>query len=170
MSDDIDALWAMLRMLSPTDGRLFACDCAEHVLTLYHQAYPHDRRLQTTLATARAYARGQASADALLAAKRVAEDAAWEAAVDDALTNEAAPSVAATVEACCAVDVIQAITGTLNGALEAVVIAAVGGDAANTMWNNQAQLLHPEIVARYRQAEVDERIWQYQRAGRYLEC
>jgi hypothetical protein len=64
------------------------------------------------------------------------KDAAWEASVDDTLVNEAAPSVAATVEACCAVEAIDAINGVLNGTLEAVVIAAVGGNAANTMWNN----------------------------------
>jgi hypothetical protein len=168
MTNDTDALLGMLQTLNATDGRLFACDCAEHVLAIYQRCYPHDTRLQTALATARAYARGTAPASALLAAGRSAEDAAWEAAVDDSLTDEAAPSVAAMVEACCASDVIHAITGALYGALEAVVLAAVGGDAANTMWNNQAHLLDPTVVTRYRQAEDAERTWQYQHAGTYL--
>jgi uncharacterized protein YfaA (DUF2138 family) len=169
MTNDREALWALLRTLNTTDGRLFACNCAEHILPIYHSCYPDDLRLLAALTTARAYARGTVTIDALQAAESAAEDAAWEAAVDDTLTNEAAPSVAAAVEACCAREVIDAITGALNGALEAVVIAAVGGDAANMMWTNQSQLLDPAVVAQYHSVEDAERAWHYQHAGRYRE-
>jgi hypothetical protein len=37
------------------------------------------------------------------------------------------------------------------------------------MWNNQAHLLDPDAVARYRQAEDDGRTWQYQHASTHLE-
>ena len=73
------------RLLLRLDGwnkrtaRLFACDCAEHVLYLYEQHYPNDDRPRYAIEVARQYANDQATHHELLAA-RAAGDAAWDAA------------------------------------------------------------------------------------------
>ena len=83
-----DALWA-LRCVVPKDvaerdslARLLACDYAEHVLPLYKQQYPTDRRPHEAIETARRFVRGEASLGELVAA----EKAAWAAGA----TSEAA--------------------------------------------------------------------------------
>ena len=65
-------------------ARLFACDCAEHVLSLYEAKYPDDRRPRKAIETARRYAEGKAAVEELTdvwaAAWAAAEDAAEDAA------------------------------------------------------------------------------------------
>lgn len=56
--------------------RLFAADCAEHVLHSFEVKYPDDNRPRVAIETARKYARGEASDEEL----RAATDAAWDAA------------------------------------------------------------------------------------------
>lgn len=77
-------------------ARLFACDCAEHVLHLFEARYPDDARPRQAIEVARRHANGKAT-DADLAAAEVAagaaaQDAAWVAA-------EAAAGVAARATA-----------------------------------------------------------------------
>lgn len=64
--------------------RLFAADCAEHVLHLFEQEYPNDTRPREAIETARRYANGEVSAGeasaAKSAAKSAAQSAAWSAA------------------------------------------------------------------------------------------
>jgi len=63
-------------------ARLFACDCAEHVLKY---ARKQDRAtLENTIAVARRFANGKATKDELADAWDAAWDAAWAAALDDA--------------------------------------------------------------------------------------
>ena len=57
-------------------ARLFACDCAEHVLPIYEKDYPKDPRPRKAVETARAYADGKATKEELAAAR----NAAWAAA------------------------------------------------------------------------------------------
>ena len=59
--------------------RLFAADCAEHVLPLFEQAIPLDLRPRLAIATARLYAEGRASAEELAEACSEAAGAAWSA-------------------------------------------------------------------------------------------
>ena len=69
-------------------ARLFACDCAEHVLSLYEAKYPDDGRPRKAIETARRYAEGKDAVEELAAegaaawaAARAAEGAAaWAAA------------------------------------------------------------------------------------------
>ena len=65
-------------------ARLFACDCAEHVLSLYEAKYPDDGRPRKAIETARRYAEGKAAVEELTdvwaAAWAAAEDAAEDAA------------------------------------------------------------------------------------------
>src|SRR3990167_7392296 len=60
-------------------ARLFAADCAEHVLPVW-EAYTDDDRPRLAIAAARAYARGEIDLEELDAARAAAEDAAWAAA------------------------------------------------------------------------------------------
>ncbi len=61
-------------------ARLFACDCAEHVLSLYEAKYPDDRRPRKAIEVARRYAEGTATREELAAARDAAREAAWAAA------------------------------------------------------------------------------------------
>jgi hypothetical protein len=77
-------------------ARLFACDCAEHILDALEDRYPSDPRSRNAIAVARRFANGQATQDELYAAgaaagtaaraaaRAAAWDAAWAAARDAA--------------------------------------------------------------------------------------
>ncbi len=61
-------------------ARLFAADCAEHVLPIFEAKRPNDDRPRKAIEAARAFARGEIGA----AAWAAAWDAAWDAAGDAA--------------------------------------------------------------------------------------
>ena len=79
------------RLLRPVDAytdrslRLFACDCAEHVLHYYEDEYPDDNRPRECIEVARRYANGNATDDELDAARA----AAWAATGDAARRKQA---------------------------------------------------------------------------------
>jgi hypothetical protein len=105
-------------------ARLFACDCAEHVLYLYEAQYPDDRP-RKAIEVARRYAEGKAAVEELTDVRDAAEaaraaagaaavdaagvaavDAAWAAAVDaawDAAGEARAAAWAAALNASLAV-------------------------------------------------------------------
>jgi len=66
--------------------RLFAADCAEHVLPLFERRYPNDDRPRKAIEVARKFARGEVTGTerdaAWAAAWAAAGDAAWDAARD----------------------------------------------------------------------------------------
>ena len=76
-------------------ARLFACDCAEHVLPIFEKQYPGDKRPRHAIKTARRFALGTATQDELDAARTAAWEAAWEAA---RAAWEAARAAARTAE------------------------------------------------------------------------
>jgi hypothetical protein len=89
MTDGEKGVWRQARLLRRVEGwnertaRLFACDCAEHVLHLFEQVYPNDGGPRHAIEIGRLYAEGNASEEALLDARdaaRDAEAAAWDAA------------------------------------------------------------------------------------------
>jgi hypothetical protein len=61
-------------------ARLFAADCAEHVLPLFERHYPNDDRPRKAVEASRAFARGEIDRTALAAARDAARAAAWDAA------------------------------------------------------------------------------------------
>ena len=61
-------------------ARLFACDCASHVLKIFEEKYPNDKCPRKCIAMARKFARGKATHEELAAAYDAAWDAAWAAA------------------------------------------------------------------------------------------
>ena len=62
------------------NARLFAADCAEHLLPLFEAKHSNDERPRAAIEAARAYARGEATATELAAAGDAAGDAARAAA------------------------------------------------------------------------------------------
>jgi len=64
---------------SPERARLFAADCAEHVLHLYEARHPGDSRVRDCIAVSRRFALGLATRSDLAAAEDAAGDAAWAA-------------------------------------------------------------------------------------------
>jgi len=77
-----DALWALRCTTEPCDrlARLFACDCAEHVLPIFEQKNPGDKRPRKAIEVSRRYANGEATREELDAAGAAAEAAAGDAA------------------------------------------------------------------------------------------
>jgi Immunity protein Imm5 len=71
--------------LSEQDLRLFAADCAEHVLPIWRSKYPDDGRLAKAIEATRQFARGEIDDAARAAAWTAAEAAAWAAAEDAAV-------------------------------------------------------------------------------------
>jgi hypothetical protein len=84
--------------------RLFAADCAEHVLGLYESKYPNDNRPRNAIQAARDFANGRISLDELNAAAYAANaaDAAAAAYAADAEKRNDALSLATFAE-----DVVQ---------------------------------------------------------------
>ena len=89
-----DALWALRRTTEPCDrlARLFACDCAEHVLPIFEQKNPGDKRPRKAIEVSRRYANGEATREEL--------DATWAAtwAATRAATRAAAWAAAGAAE------------------------------------------------------------------------
>ena len=91
-----------------TTARLFACDCAEHVLPIYKKNYPDDETLDIVIYVSRCYALGGADENELNVAKDAVKtatrDAMWATAgaavwavagaVVETVTREAAWSAA----------------------------------------------------------------------------
>jgi hypothetical protein len=90
-----DRLWVAIQALNKKDRRLFACDCAEHVLPIYEKHYPDDSRPREAIEVARRFARGKATQKEL----RVAGAAAWAAADAADAAAEAAAWAADAAEA-----------------------------------------------------------------------
>ena len=76
------------------NARLFACDCAEHVLPIWAKQYPSDDRPAQAIVIARKYVDGQATLKELAAARAAAWDAARDAAARDAARDAAARAAA----------------------------------------------------------------------------
>ena len=92
MTDGEKGVWRQARLLRRVEewnertARLFACDCAEHVLHLFEQVYPNDGGPRHAIEIGRLYAEGNASEEALHAAwatacvaAGAAGDTAWGA-------------------------------------------------------------------------------------------
>ena len=63
-------------------ARLFAADCAEHVIHVFEREYPNDKRPRQAITAARLFASDNLSRKELAAARAAARAAAWDAARD----------------------------------------------------------------------------------------
>jgi len=112
-------------------ARLYACDCAEHVLPLYEAAMPGDTRPRRAIEVARLYADGKATSEELAAAvddaRAAARAASWAAARAAAGTAAGAAAVdaagAAAVDAAWAAARAAAWTAAGAAAVDAAVAA-----------------------------------------------
>lgn len=80
-----DTIWALRAVLPGEEqerdklARLFACDCAEHVLPIFEANFPGDHRPRQAIETSRRFALGHATVSELSAASAwAASAAAWE--------------------------------------------------------------------------------------------
>ncbi len=164
-------LASLVQRLSPAQQRLFACDCATHVLPFFERFWPDDDRPRTAIAVARRYARGAASSAELEHASDAVEACAWavsDAACINAIPLDEAASPAAIAAAGCGTsDALAAVEAVIAVAIEAVVTAAVGVEEADRIWA-KANDVTSEVRARYAAAEAQERAWQLQRAYEYV--
>lgn len=82
---DNKVVFSEARLLKPIKAwtnqtaRLFACDCAEHVLPIWEKRWPNDNRPAQAIAIARQFADGTANSKKLAAARTDAHAAAWAA-------------------------------------------------------------------------------------------
>ena len=86
VGDDKACATRRVRLAGPVDAsrelRLFAADCAEHVLPIFEKEYPGDDRPRKAIEVARRFAAGLASGDELRDAWSDAGSAAWAAKWD----------------------------------------------------------------------------------------
>ena len=123
-----DALWCLRATIEPSDkiARLFACDCADHVLHFFEEKYPNDKRPRTAIEVARRYANGEATIEELSAAS----DGVWDAASDGVWAATRAARDAAGAAA-------RAAAEAATWATSAAVWAVAGGGAAEREWQLQ---------------------------------
>ena len=120
-------------------ARLFACDCAEHVLPLFEKKYPQDERPRRAIETARNYADGNASEEKLAAAR----DAAW--------------AVAGAAAWAAAGDAAGAVAGAAAwAAAGAVARAAAGAVARDAAWAAERKWQTERLFWYLNGEEVDE--------------
>jgi hypothetical protein len=161
-------------------ARLFACDCAEHVLSLYEAKYPDDDRPRKAIEVARRYAEGTATREELAAARDAAREAAWAAAgaareaawaARDAAeaAREAAGDAARAATLAAALDAAEAARAASLAAVWAAAGAAAGAaaeDAAGAAWE---AAWAAEGAAAGAAARAAEQQWQVERLGEILE-
>ena len=139
--------WQEARLLRCYEGwneraaRLWACECAGHVLHIFEKAYPDDKRPRRVIETARRYALGAATDEELAAAG----DAAWAAARTARTAWDAAWAAARTAR--------TAWAATWAAAWAARAAAGAAGDAGDAAWGA---------------AGAAERKWQVGRLAQYL--
>ena len=145
--------WQEARLLRCYEGwneraaRLWACECAGHVLHIFEKAYPDDKRPRRVIETARRYALGAATDEELAAA-----GAAWAAAWAARTAAWAAARAAAWAAWDAAGDAGDAAWGAW-AAGDAAWAAGAAGDAAGDAGDA---------------AGAAERKWQVGRLAQYL--
>jgi hypothetical protein len=150
-----DRFWCVLRpdVIGARTCRIFACDCAGHVLPIFERLVPGDNRPRVAIETAIRHLDGLATAAELSTARDAARDAAWATAWDAA---GAARSAAAAARAA------GAAAGYAAG-----VAAATARDAAwATAWDAAARAA--AAAARAAGAAAAERDWQLARVRELL--
>ena len=140
-----DAIWC-LRAVEGYDRekRLFACDCAEHVLHLYEEKYPDDDRPRKAIEVSRRYADGEATSDELVAA---AADAAWAARAAWVAADAAAARAvdAAAADAAARAAAWHAARAAAWAAAAAAWAAAAAADAARAVDNAACTIIRKHL-------------------------
>ena len=150
-----DAQWA-LRAVSGWDKeiRLYAADCAEHVLHIYEKKYPKNLAPRAAILAARDYSNGKISKEKLraaYAAADVAADAAAGYAADAAYAASYAASYAVDAAAAYAADDAAACAAAgyaADAAADDAVDAAAAGAAKQKEieWQKEKLIEYLKIV------------------------
>ena len=139
-----------------TTARLFAVDCAEHVLPIYEKAYANDQRPRNAIKAARQFARGEIDAAATNAAWAAATNAAWAAAW--AAARDAARAAATDAAWAAARAAARAAAGAAaRDAAWAAARDAAGAAARDSAW-----------AAAWDSAWAAAQTWQADRLADYL--
>jgi hypothetical protein len=137
-------------------ARLFAADCAEHVLPIYDSQLWRSASLRAIIRTCRDHAEGWIDSYSLKQAWREADDILSEAVFDELGKTAGTGAVAAAVKACAASTIYEtalAVTFALD---------AAGQFAKRGMPDGEAE------TNAGRDAFFDELAWQAQKLAEYL--
>lgn len=170
---------AILHQLTPQEKRLFACDCAEHVLPYFERVVPQDMRPRKAIQMSRLFASGKATLEQLKEATYEAEAAAYEAAdlvrrypksgERPTPQENAAPVAAATAQMCSKSNLDIAVQRAIETSIGVVVVAAVGVEVTGLIGFKQWDKLDTEVLDQYRKVESKEREWQLKQIKKYIE-
>ena len=148
VGDDKACAPRRVRLAGPADAsrelRLFAADCAEHVLPIFEKEYPGDDRPRKAIEAARRFADGEASPEEMWAAGA----AAW--AASDSGAYVAAAWAAARAAASDSGDAFGDARDAAWAARDAAAAAAVDRDAgaAELEWQEEALVRRLEDALR----------------------
>jgi hypothetical protein len=62
------SLWELLQLMNVSERRIFACDCVEHVMDIFEEAYPENDTVREVIELAQQYAHGEATYDEVASA------------------------------------------------------------------------------------------------------
>jgi hypothetical protein len=166
LSDNNKFTTEQIRLVRKCEGwnkrtaRLFACDCAEHVLPIFKTKYPSDERSRIAIETARRFANGKATSEELAAAWA----AAWDAT---RATARAAASTAAWDAASTAAN--TAARAAASTAASTATWAAVWAAARAAAWDATRATARAAASTTARAAAWDaEKKWQTRKLMRLL--
>ena len=155
--------------------RLFACDCADHVLKNFEDKYPDDKRVRNCIDVARDYANGvvsekelsTAESAAWSAAESAAESAAWSAAGSAAWS--AAESARSAAESAAWSAAWSAAESAAESAAWSAARSAAGSAAESAAWSAARSAARSAAWSAARSAESAEKRWQIKQLNKYLE-
>jgi hypothetical protein len=180
----LDKLKVAIRALSDKNHRLFAADCAEHVLPIYEKHYPDDSRPRRAIEMARRFARGEATKEELEIANAATFAATLAAANAATFAATLAATFAATLAATLAAASVSAVADDADATFAAAKAAVDDANAAWVAANSAAWAAVDAAYAAVRDAAWDaadaadaaaraaardaEREWQLERVKCYL--
>lgn len=154
-----------------SSARLFACDCAEHILYIYEESYPNDDCPRRTIEIARRHALDDASNEELLAARNLSKTAT----TSDRVWLQSSPRNVALAASWTTTQTPNRAAAEAS-AIARVAAGAVAGAVARTVpWKSTWPLPRPAawvrtkaITAAETAGNDAEREWQLERLLWYL--
>ena len=148
--------------------RLFAADCAEHVLGIYERVCPKDDRPRKAIQAARDFANGLIDRNAAHAAANAAYSAAEAArSAAEAAYSAAEAAYAASYAAAYAAD-YSAAEAAYAASYAAAYAAAYAAEAAYAASYAAANATYSAAEATRAAADAAEKEWQFKRLKHYL--
>jgi len=148
--------------LSVANQNRFAADCAEHVLPIFEDKYPRDKRPREAIDVRRLFADGKATKEQWTFAQITAKVACHDA-FSFSMSSEAMNVVMA-----CYLEPKKAVTSAAEAAATAALHAALSAQAGTpeSVWSDEEG--NPSADAAYERGANDELAWQWNRLQSYL--